>query len=223
MNRLLLIVLLVISARVVALAQSWRGEVQSGIGVYAMDELKAYQKENTQIIKVVQDFPAWIYYRGFFTVSPLKNKRWRTGLAYTYLTTGARNDYQDYSGTLRMDMVVHAHCPGIINSYEWSFGRVSVSPNLIVSRSFATYTEKRQFRLTAQDVVNTSHAKFESGNLLFDGFVQGTFSVGDFRPTLLVGYCYDLKSDLKSDDEYPTTLSTDWSGLRAGISLAYVF
>ena len=82
----------------------------TGIGTYAMNDLKAIQKELQNIndipLKGTDNYPPFICFG--LDIIPVLTKNVGLGFTSSYHSTGARNHYADYSGSLTEDFLVNA-------------------------------------------------------------------------------------------------------------------
>jgi hypothetical protein len=116
-----------ISSNCIAQDESFYGIVSSTFSTYKMVDLKDFQKDyikSTGVgLKPVTSFPPYV---GFgIEIGKAVNPNLMVGFLLGYNSTGGRVDYQDYSGKIRMDQLLHCFSVGTIikdkvnNSDKW--------------------------------------------------------------------------------------------------------
>src|SRR5688500_12260694 len=77
--------------------------LRMGYGTYTMNEMKSFQvdlqKQSEYPMRIIESFPAFVYYEGSLTF-PLGNN-FICAPNFSYGSTGGRIHYGDYSGELR--------------------------------------------------------------------------------------------------------------------------
>lgn len=153
----------------------------------------------------------------------------RLGAGYGFTTSGAKADYTDYSGYLRTTVVAKSHRLGVYGAYlpisgerlelsligriDLNLTLVAVSTTLSAAHYFYGLTDKYRSVSPQGSVWADLLYKFGKVNLGVEG-----------------GYLVDLAGGLKATkggnaltdpNDYTRTLSSDWTGWRAGIKVIY--
>ena len=110
--------LLLLACRVVYAQPEVNIELKAGYGAYAMDALRPITTEyatHTQYVKITDNFPSFV---NFGALGSIELGSWEFGVDYTYLSTGARAHYEDYSGELGFDQLAKAHVISALSRYS---------------------------------------------------------------------------------------------------------
>jgi hypothetical protein len=185
-----------------------------------MSDLKNIQNSFSPIAHQIQNFPPYFFYRGRVM---MEINHFRAGLAYGFASTGARSDYEDYSGHLRMDQKVSSNNIGIIIGRSLPINeRWNGGFNLIRWNTFSNISITQSVALTASSQQATQQSTFTSSSSMYelDGDLyyklSSRLSVG-----LFAGYNFDLKGSSKANGQ-TYNFKTDWSGIRTGVFLTLV-
>lgn len=211
----------------IANAQFVRLSSSSGIGSYSMGplkELNRYTIKNLSFAaKVTDNFPATMYHNVTLSLSV---KRFGIGFSYDYNTTGSRISYKDYSGQYTDDLSLAAHLPSLfINYIAIQYHKLDVE---IQARTGFILTNINSNTLVKIDEESTEDHLYVTSE---SWFVHPAVSLV-YKPFRIVnigfnaGYLYDFEGEIKKDNnqkfinpESKKAVKTNWSGLRAGVSL----
>lgn len=198
-----------------------------GIGTYSMSDFKGLLEQsvlNSPIgLKTTQKFPAYAFY-GVDAICSVSSKL-GLGISTGFYSTGGRNDYSDYSGSYREDILVQSINLGLLASYKSSFGsNFFYNVELTSGIKFSDISNVNDFKIS--DYHESSSYDFKSKGW----WLEPKLSIGrkifrDLSCSAFVGYEYNLKSKLESDDINTSESSTkiDWSGIRGCLGIAYSF
>ena len=202
----------------------------TGIGTYAMNDLKAIQKELQNIndipLKGTDNYPPFICFG--LDLIPVLTKNFGLGFTSSYHSTGARNHYADYSGSLTEDFLVNdlnLGIDGIVTKI--------ISKNLLLSGEiksgikFTKLQSKSSLKLFEQNETENQSFKSESWwiepqiniekllikNIYFYIFLGYEFNTNG---TLFLTSNRDLYLQINN-----SKASANWSGLRAGLGLSF--
>jgi hypothetical protein len=209
--------------------------VGTGLGSYSMDDLKEFQDANESnfqdLLKTVDDFPAYVYYRGEIT-RKFGNK-FSAGATYRFESTGYKSSYSDYSGSISFQQTLQVQQAGIVMGYEiLKRNKVSLSAQLRGYYSWTACDFEYRVALTGSPTVLLESVDFESNSTMINPAFNLAYAVLDrLSLHVTVGYCLDMRGELKlkNKPEYPLTLpdqspvKSDWSGMRAGLAVSFSF
>jgi hypothetical protein len=198
-----------------------------GIATFHMDDMKYYQELLMETFpvegKIISSFPAYSYSTvGFFKqVSPVL----RLGAGYGYASTGSRANYTDYSGTLSSEIAATSHRIGLTVAYRLAGG--DPLELLLSGRVDANFS--RVEALTSIYVLGFSDgffSNYRAVNPSATGGLELLYHTGTLSFGVEAGYRYDVpgklgeadsRSKLQDPNDRQRILTTDWSGIRAGI------
>jgi hypothetical protein len=179
--------------------------------------------------KLVNDFPAWFYYKPSLRISL---EKFTIGLTYTYQSTGSRISARDYSGEYRFDMKVHSNNVGLyfaMDALTRNKSRLSVYAEPGLSFSGLGIN---QYLYLLGSVIDDQTVKFKAMNFYLEpgiGYSYAAFPF--FTATVNLGYYLQAgKQDFHKDGDKDRKLVnpiTDesikprWNGIRFGITLMY--
>ncbi len=208
-------------------AQSIRLSYGPGIGTYSMKPLKDLNQYTIQnlpfVAKVTDNFPSTMYHEVTLSFSV---ERFGVGFSYDYNTTGSRITYKDYSGQYTDDLSLEAHLPSLfINYIAIRYNKLDVEFQARTGFISTNINSNTLVRIAEESTENQLYATSESW------FVNPAISLV-YKPLRIVnigfsaGYLYDFKGKVKNNDglkfidpKSTKAVETNWSGLRASISL----
>jgi hypothetical protein len=202
-----------------------------GYGFYNMGTVKELRNYINMIVPVplsnTDNFPPYVYYGGGFEYD--LNKTFKTGLGYSYYTTGARSMTKDYSGSYIADYVLVGHAIklpitisifrdfyhvniGFSNDFELIFSSLKISENIQV------WDEKV-----------SDKKRFYGNNICFEPGIYIEKKISKLYFRFKTGYNIALLGNLHQKDEKEVKLllpdqsivNTNWSGLRFNFSVYY--
>ncbi|MEJ0028892.1 MAG: hypothetical protein WDO15_00235 [Bacteroidota bacterium] len=217
-----------------SLAQS-RIYFNTGIGTYLMDDMKTFQAETASSLPVrlkkVKSFPPYVNYEAGFDVK--LGSRFFVGASGSYGSSGCRSDYQDYSGSERLDQLWKyksiALSGGIIQKFmnEKLLLRYELRSGVIFNHGTLDY------RSTLGTQTSTQHNDVHSRNIYAQPTVTATRRFGPIGIDVYVGLNYNFSLGKVYDDSDPsgpyfgffngTPIGVDWTGLRAGLGVSFLF
>lgn len=232
----LLIILLFISVNIKA-QFGISGNI--GYGSYSMDNLKglnrAYQNQiNTYYnlkLDQLENFP--MFWNFSFATFYQDSSNLRISLVYTYLSTGSRLCYEDYSGKYILDNIISANILGIkiskrLINLPIDFG-LYINPQILINKDYFNYS----FSLN----LNQDHSAYNKtkGKAINVGTSAGLFlkkRINKFEINFEAGYYLDIyKGAIKAkvdgrkvemnNPETNTSLKNEYSGFRGSIGISY--
>lgn len=201
----------------------------TGIGNYAMNDLKAIQNELQNIndipLKGTDNYPPYVC----FGLDLITNLTKNIGLGFTssYHSTGARNHYADYSGSLTQDFLANDFNLGI----DGMFTKI-ISKNLLLSGEiksgikFTRLQSKSSLKLFEQK--ETEYKRFKSESWWIEPQINlEKLLIKNLYVFLFLGYEFNTRGSLyltSNRDLYlqinNAKASANWSGLKAGLGLS---
>ncbi len=225
--RLFIAFLVVSFLSIPGLSQDISFELDYGFGTYAMKDLKKFNGRILDALpvkaQVTDDFPVTGYWKA--GILPFSNKAVSLGVMGVYNTTGSRISYKDYSGEYKFDQVLSAYGAGLIFRFVLKTGKLKFFGNTDLYYSF-TKCDMTEIVLDSRQ-----EETFKSRSFQFEPGFRLSYDLSPFELALKAGYLIDVKGSLYLEDDKDTYLhdpvtqtriDTDWSGLRAGISLSYI-
>lgn len=232
----LLIILLFISVNIKA-QFGISGNI--GYGSYSMDNLKALNKAYQNQINTyynlkldqLENFP--MFWNFSFETFYQDSSNLRISLVYTYLSTGSRLYYEDYSGKYILDNIIAANVLGIKISKKLinlpiDFG-LYINPQILLNKDYFKYS----FNLNPDYSV---YHKTE-GKAINVGTSAGLFlkkRINRFEINFEAGYYLDIykgaikakvdgTKDEMNNPETNTSLKNEYTGFRGSIGISYFF
>lgn len=203
-------------------------ELKLGYSAYAMEDLSkllTYQNSQSNIpLKTTADFPP---FATFGTRIFGKFRQLDTGIDYTYLSTGGRVHYRDYSGQIGFDQMAVAHAVGVfvggsfVKHYHFTLrgsfllSLYSSTVNFTQYVSVGDYSEAKKLSTISRSVVVVPSIEpvFTLTPWLYTGVRIG---IGlDTQGSLRLKENHEAK--LIDDQKEPIT--TNWSGFRSEVFL----
>jgi uncharacterized membrane protein len=210
-----------------------------GYGSYSMDNLKgfnvAYQNQtSTQFnlkLDQLENFP--MFWNFSFETFYRDSSNIRISLVYTYLSTGSRLYYEDYSGEISFDNITVANVLGIkilksLINLPLDFG-LYINPQILLNKNCFNYS----FSLN----LNQDHSAYNKtkGKAINVGTSAGFFlkkRINKFEINFEAGYYLDIyKGAIKAkvdgtkyemkNRETNTSLKYEWTGFRGSIGISY--
>ncbi len=203
-------------------------EFKSGYSTYAMNDLQklsAYQKSHSNIpLKITADFPPFVT---FGTRIFVKFKQVETGIDYTYLSTGGRVHYRDYSGQIGFDQIAVAHAVGIFAGGQFvEHHRFTLKGSLLISLYSSTVNFNQYVNVGnySESVLLGTISK----SVVITPSIEPVFSLTPWMYTgIRIGAGLDTRGGLrlkenheaKLIDDRKEAITTDWSGFRSELFL----
>lgn len=202
-----------------------------GYGFYNMEtikELRNYININVPVVlKNTDNFPPFIFVGVGFEYD--LNKTFKSGIGYSYYTTGARSMTSDYSGSYMVDYIVSGHAIrlpltiailpdfhhvniGFRNDFEFIFSSLKLSEYIKV------WDEK-----------DSETNRFYGNNICFDPGIYVEKKISKLYFNFKMGYNICLLGNLHLKDDKVAKLllpnqdnvNTNWSGIRFNFSIFY--
>jgi hypothetical protein len=214
-----------------AFSQQLTAGIFTGVGWYSMSRLKEFQDLRMQFTglpaAVTDDFPPYI--NGGAEIGIMLRKfPSRVLLFYQYSSTGARIHSMDYSGEIKLDLLVNANQLG--TSVEWDFWHKNIfSAGGSIRFSYLNTEAKFSDYIRIGSEVQAGSARFLSRGAAVEPGVSAAVRVSVFRFALYGGYLFGFseglwvgssgtqKVYLKLDDD--SNVEPQWSGWRAAVRL----
>lgn len=212
--------------------QSFKFELQPGIGFYSMNDLKDINDDVSQEIpfntKLVSDFPAYWYLRPTFS---LQFKKFSLGLNYSFQSTGSRVSAKDYSGEYRFDMKVNSSSPGIYSEVLLgTLNKIRFNLYSVLGVSFSKLS-LNEYLIVLDQIITDDIYRYKAQSYYIEPGFNLTYPVQFLNAGLYAGYLIQFgKQAFYSDDNKDNKLyaqrsrdpiKPDWKGLRIGISVYY--
>ena len=209
-------------------AQEIKIEFNSGIGSYAMNGLKdlnAYYLKNLPVVaKITDDFPI----QPFYSIGLIyqTNSIFSVGLTGSFVTTGSRISYKDYSGELVFDNVVKAYSPGI------QFGFVLVDKKLHLSQETNISYAFTNLEMKEKIINQTDENVFKSNSIMLEPRFRVSYLINRFELGAKAGYLIDFggkyyldgkKDSFLQNPQSDNSLKNKWSGFRLGLFVGFAF
>jgi hypothetical protein len=194
-----------------------------------MNDLKYIQEEVLGTFpvegKILSSFPPYSYLTLGYVKQALP--RLRIGLGYAATTTGGRANYTDYSGSIHSDIAATSHRVGATVNYRVAgsdplelsvFGRLDVHYSKIEMMNTV-------YVLGLSDGVLANYRAFSPGT---SAGIEILYRLRNLSFGLEGGYMLDIPGKLKDKDsgkdwtdpnDRQNVITSDWSGLRAGVKL----
>jgi hypothetical protein len=202
-------------------------ELDYGFGQYAMEDLKSFNQGILETLpvkaQITDNFPATSYWK--MGILPCSYKFLSFGLTGLYNSTGSRIDHIDFSGEYKLDQVLSSYGFGLIVRIALTKGNFILSENNDLIYTF-TRCEMTETILNSQQKYS-----FRSQSFQFEPGFRLAYEIKPFQLALKLGYTIDFKGYLSLKDDKDSLLTipqseekvqTNWSGLRAGISLCFL-
>lgn len=224
---------LFISLTLMALSASGQVTISiaTGVGKYAMDNLKDFQQDFIDRYGVVGGinaaFPAYLYYEG--SVGYSYSPRLYSEIFFTYGSTGGRVSYADYSGHVTMTQKVNYK--SLTGSLGIRWQRQSFQFEGVV-RMGPVYSSLILDQVESVGSDGWSHhGKYESVGYMLEPNFKVTRISGMFGIFASLGLNSTVRQSYFESVEYVDYISTpqgtymkvpDWSGLRIGIGVTFI-
>jgi hypothetical protein len=187
--------------------------------------MQAFQRDIVNQLSVsltsISEFPA--YYNFSMGMGYELDSTLVVGFTFKYMSTGARSDYSDYSGSARVDQLLHAVSAGpfirktVNKSRTWP-----VALGLDLTAAWTTSSVKSS--LTIQGAGSSSETLVLAGRSVG---ALGSVRINRYLAQNVSIYCrlgYEafINSKLQFEGN-DTDLHADWSGFRIGFGVSYSF
>ncbi len=231
MKRIVVIFLLSLAAGTYTFSQQISIGFSSGVGTYAMDDLKSLNEAVHPVFdtKLVTDFPPYWFYQPSLLI---KLHKVAFGLNYTFQSTGSRISAKDYSGEYRLDMKVHSNNLGLVAAVDLlEENNLRFSVYLEPGMAFSDLKINEYLILLDTELENET-MRFKALNYYVEPGIEFTYTLfPEISLGLNLGYYFQAgKRDFHLDGEKdilltnPSTRETikpGWSGIRLGMTLTY--
>jgi hypothetical protein len=198
MNRIILISLLLFSVYINTFSQN-NLSFSLGFGTYSMEYLKTenikdtwqYRYDNTVGINIslLSNFPPFFNYS--FAYNRGLNNKLSIGYRYTFLTSGSRLYYEDYSGYWIRDIIANSHAIGF--TIERVFFKKVVDFSLFIEPTLMLgITNVNSDRTIYPDYHHTSTPNYYSFNIGSNQGMNVKKIFGRISLDVKIGYYVDL-------------------------------
>jgi hypothetical protein len=228
---ILLVVLLAIAGPVAAQTRLSL-EPRLGYGTFKMGTMNEMQTNVIRSTRVnaqaTDSFGPYYQYGGNAVYTFWKY--FNAGVFYEHGSTGGRVDYEDYSGSLRLDSKLNYNAFGILlfGQKEIAQSKLSAVGGIEISKIATKVLAHSQFRIDTQ--METLDQVFSAKGMGYKVYAGLQYPVLMFPIRLTVGYMHDKSGDFydpeNSDayvvysEDYYYKLKPDWSGLRVNLSVS---
>lgn len=228
MKKLISVFVLFLSSALCLLAQ-FGVSVDVGFGTYAMTELK----DNNNLISErfiyykdmeltqTSDFPATPNF-SFNAFYDIKNKV-RLEIGYSFMSTGSRLYYEDYSGFYKIDVITKCNSIGV--SFSKILLQYIVESGLYVSPQIL-FSNTNLVRELSFNPKYFTHGNLtgKATNIGIETGIVLRKSLRKFEFRLKTGYCFDVNKEKFDNKEIEIRdLKNDWTGFRFSLGLGYKF
>lgn len=201
--------------------------VESGLASFNMSELKDINTQEQKRLpfktEITYNFPAYIYYKPMMLIN---FKRLSFGVSTAFYSTGSRISRQDYSGDYIFDMLISSWTPGAEGLVRL-FTKNNHSVQLGLSGGAIFSKLEVNNHLSLYDSVLTKNSITLKGtNIFVIPSIRYNYQVKSIKFGANVGYFtqfLDKPLHLASNSEEETRIKPDWSGLRVGLFVSYIF
>lgn len=157
-------------------------------------------------------------------------KHFNVGVFYEFGSTGGRVDYEDYSGSLRLDTKLNYNAFGILLFGQKAIAQSKLSAigGVEISKVVTKITAHSHFRIDTQ--TETEDQVFSAKGKGYKAFAGLQYPVFTFPVRFTVGYMHDKSGDFYDPDDpevyvvysenYAHRLKPDWSGIRLNLSVS---
>jgi len=204
--------------------------IQTGIGMYRMNELKGFTTSVYQSLPfeagITSNYPPFFYYKPVFLLS---FKKFNVGIQASYSSTGSRISSKDYSGEYLFDTKIHCLAPGLHADLSLFSIRTKSKVYLYSEGGFAFSRLELSESLTVYDeeLLNSSYS-FKVRNYYIEPGLKFGYTIYRFiSAEITAGYFIQFgKRELKTDEnemilEDNHAIHSDWTGLRCGLSIIF--
>ncbi len=215
---------------------SWILKGRLGLGTYAMGDLKTMQSEMEEIyssfgirLKTIGDFPPYLNFQ--VQVIPWINDELSTGVFLDYASTGSRLSYEDYSGIVKVDMILTRAAGGVlINHSPASVPGRDIKISMQISLIFTQLEYREEVGLNIQRLFLDTHL-FSAYGIGIEPGIDWTIIRKPLNIGLYFGGQLNLNTTLalsqnreaKLTDLSGTELKPNWSGARIAILIGHEF
>lgn|GEM_PF-1740830 len=228
--RNLLLVFFLFNISVNGLSQGNVFRFESQVGTFSMTDLKDFQERLMPDLGVnvekVSSFPPYVGF-GLSWLTRL-NQGMGLGLTSEFFSTGGRNSYEDYSGYYKFDFLVHCFNLGTIITFKNELGGGQrINFEVLQGLKISSLTLREMIFIS--EPVSDEKLGFKSRSWWIKAGLRYEYDFLDyFTAGVFVGGEYNIGGKLESKEnpnnfifkENGEYVRINWSGLRAGISLA---
>ena len=203
-----------------------------GYASFSMADFKVFQKELVADFpvsaKITESFPSYWYYEG--GINKIVSEKFILGLNLGYGSTGGRIHYEDYSGEIGANQLLHyisaVSALGIHLNPEVSSYSVTIDAKPTVS--YNTFTLEYMARIGNQ--IDKDEVKFNSINFAFQPTLMVSKNIKMLSIGIGLGYYINVYSGKTywSEDSNAYLLNNrneevkiNWSGFRLSTSLSF--
>ncbi len=199
---------------------------------YAMQDLKNLNrkilnqtKDRIPGLATTENFPAFVNYALTFYFPFLRTPY---GVYLNYSSTGSRNTYGDYSGTIYQDLIVRRVTLGLFTEHSFD---VFPHHQFYIAMRFGNFVHwlviDERLSIDSKTIANKS--KFWGLGLKLEPNIGYRFEYESWQIGFYLGYEFDLPVlDLRSTQNFDSKLflgkspvNPEWKGLRLGLTLSY--
>jgi hypothetical protein len=205
----------------------------TGIGTYAMTDLKNFQDETASTLPValkkIKRFPPYINYEGGFDIK--LGKRFFVGASASYGSSGCRSDYQDYSGSERLDQLWKYRAVALSGGLTQKVMKEKILLRYELRSGFIFNKGTLDYHKQIGTQTASQHDNVESRNIYVQPTVTATKRFGPIGIDVYVGLNYNVvKGKVYEEGDKSayygffngTQIGVDWTGLRAGLGVSYL-
>jgi hypothetical protein len=211
-------------------SQSLTISLNSGIGSFSMNDLKALNRQNLNALpfsaKITSNFPNFIYVKPALIYN--SKGKISAGITLGYTSTGSRISSVDYSGEYALDNLTRAFSPGFIADYIIFDKRIAVSVYCEAGIEFTRLSVRKNITINNESEITLN--TFKSSNYFFEPGIKVSYPLFFLNIGLSAGYLTDIHKGefdyngisnnlLKLTDG--RNARSDWSGLRIGLCVSY--
>jgi hypothetical protein len=233
-----LIIIFAVFTNTEIISQKYSFELSGGLGTFKMETLKGLNQDlntdATQRLKlntqITDNFPAFLWYN--LEIKRNFNNKYNFGGVFGLVSTGSRISYADYSGKYSLDNNVYGINLGFVYDFLYEFDdNINYDFGIESGVIFSNLTSKEKY--TIENIAQEFNYVFSATSIYIKGEGKVFYKINDYlKIGLVLGYLFDInaKYHLSSNTNAILTrpsnsmpVSTEWSGIRSGMLISYIF
>ncbi|MGE5447257.1 MAG: hypothetical protein ACM3PR_02770 [Bacteroidales bacterium] len=198
-----------------------------GIGTYSMSKFKDLMQQSVDkspfALKTTQNFPPYWFYH--LDIVQYPDSQLGYGFTSGYYSTGARNHYADYSGSYREDIRVSSINVGFLVAQRKALGN-----NFYGAVELATGAKFSKIMFESEVIIMDENQLIDDEFKNLSWWVEPQVRVSrniteKYALSLFAGYEFTVINNIniKALHTQYKGPAINWSGLRAGISMSYMY
>jgi hypothetical protein len=222
-----LLILICLCSNYPGYTQSLGVGLQTGIGFYNMEELRAFNAEVFGTLpfkaKIISDYPPYFYYKPSCLISFGKIT---TGFKATYYSSGSRISSRDISGEYLLDTRINSIAPGLyIDLHLFSISKYKIWLFNEGGFLFSKLRMKENLTVDGQELIHSSY-NFKSENYFIEPGLKVDYNIYHFISIEInTSYFTQFGKNIFETNQGEIIdygqgpVHPDWNGFRFGLSL----